>query len=118
MQTCQNPFESFCFPLNFPDSSDVSKPARQQREQSEENEDGEEVPQIPVVDSEKDIDGKREEEHRPYVPFCLPLACEYCGSPSIQKCHEFDADCRRPKTFFPKARPPFGRCTERPMPYQ
>ena len=50
---------------------------------------------------------EEEEDIRPYIPFRLPLACEYCGSSSVRDCHVFDPKCRRPATFFPKVKPPF-----------
>mmetsp|Transcript_26350 Transcript_26350/g.61735 ORF Transcript_26350/g.61735 Transcript_26350/m.61735 type:complete len:232 (+) Transcript_26350:135-830(+) len=119
MQTCQNPFESFCFPLNFPNSPNEDGSTAQEREQSEENGHGEEVVhRIPFSESDDHIDVNHEEEHQPYIPLRLPSACEYCGSPSIRICYKFDANCRRPKTFFPRVKPPFSRRTERPMPYQ
>jgi hypothetical protein len=34
----------------------------------------------------------------------IPTECEYCGSSHIDQCPE---DCERPRTFFPKQRPPF-----------
>ena len=50
---------------------------------------------------------EEEEDIRPYIPFRLPLACEYCGSSSVRDCHVFDPKCRRPETFFPTVKPPF-----------
>ncbi|OEU13898.1 hypothetical protein FRACYDRAFT_242252 [Fragilariopsis cylindrus CCMP1102] len=50
---------------------------------------------------------EEEEDIRPYIPFRLSLACEYCGSSSVRDCHVFDPKCRRPETFFPKVKPPF-----------
>jgi hypothetical protein len=35
----------------------------------------------------------------------IPTNCEYCGSPDIAHC---DKGCQRPKSFFPKQRPPFS----------
>ncbi|OEU12975.1 hypothetical protein FRACYDRAFT_243276 [Fragilariopsis cylindrus CCMP1102] len=50
---------------------------------------------------------EEEDITRPYIPFRLPLACEYCGSSSVRDCHVFDPKCRRPETFFPTVKPPF-----------
>mmetsp|Transcript_2322 Transcript_2322/g.4295 ORF Transcript_2322/g.4295 Transcript_2322/m.4295 type:complete len:318 (-) Transcript_2322:375-1328(-) len=41
----------------------------------------------------------------PYVAFRVPLHCEYCGSLSTSMCSP--EKCQRPRTFFPKKRPPF-----------
>ena len=108
MQNCRNPFEFYCLPINFPKARGQSVSTRQQWVQSEEDDIDEEVLRRPVTDSEDDNDEAGNEEHRPFVPFHLPLSCEYCGSHSIRKCREFDPNCRRPKTFFPKTKPPFG----------
>jgi len=42
--------------------------------------------------------------------YTIPRSCEYCGSHSIDLCHE-NAKCERPRSFFPRERPPF--CSKR-----
>ena len=106
MQSCQNPFECYCLPINLQATRYQTASNRQQREQTEEDDDDDEVSRTPVPDD--DDDNEEEEDHRPYVPFRLPPSCEYCGCPSVRRCREFDPTCRRPETFFPKAKPPFG----------
>mmetsp|Transcript_9606 Transcript_9606/g.20800 ORF Transcript_9606/g.20800 Transcript_9606/m.20800 type:complete len:234 (-) Transcript_9606:117-818(-) len=110
VQNCRNPFEFYCLPIiNLPKTRGQSVSTKQQWVQSEEDGSDEEVLRTPVTDSEGDNEESGNEEHRPFVPFLLPLSCEYCGSHSIRKCREFDPNCRRPKTFFPKTKPPFIR---------
>jgi hypothetical protein len=41
----------------------------------------------------------------PFVAFQVPVHCEYCGSPSAKDCYR--SCCHRPKTYFPRKRPPF-----------
>ena len=102
--SCQNPFGFYCVPIK---SNPIARKqiviTRHQRDHKEEDDD-DEVQPTPASDSEEGV-------LHPYVPFSLPSFCEYCGSPSIQNCREFDPECQRPKTFFPKANPPFGRST-------
>mmetsp|Transcript_28780 Transcript_28780/g.61785 ORF Transcript_28780/g.61785 Transcript_28780/m.61785 type:complete len:249 (-) Transcript_28780:195-941(-) len=107
MQSCQNPFEYYCIPVT-PTTGEEDSFIRLQQQERQET--GEKVRRISFADNSDD--GEDEEDaHRPFVPFRLSLLCEYCGSPSIRNCREFDPGCRRPKTFFPKAKPPFGRST-------
>jgi hypothetical protein len=42
--------------------------------------------------------------HRVSGYHAIPTSCEYCDSPDITKCPD---DCQRPRSFFPKKRPPF-----------
>jgi hypothetical protein len=61
-----------------------------------------------------------------YIAFRLPHHCEYCGSPSTDKCGFYAPSptttiptttdlaisrqfCQRPPTYFPKLRPPFSK---------
>jgi hypothetical protein len=110
IQSCQNPFECYCLPINNPTSPKPTEIARHQRKGIEDD-DVDEVRRSPVADNEDDNEEEGKEDFRPYVPFSLPSFCEYCGSPSIRNCREFNPECQRPKTFFPKANPPFGRST-------
>jgi hypothetical protein len=48
-------------------------------------------------DSENDV-------HRVCGYYAIPTSCEYCGSPHIDQC---TANCQRPRSFFPRQRPPF-----------
>lgn len=107
MQSCQNPFECYCLPINLQATRYQTASNRQQREKTEEDDDDDEVSRTPIPDDDDD-DTEEEEDHRPYVPFRLPPSCEYCGCPSVRRCREFDPTCRRPESFFPKANPPFG----------
>ena len=95
VQSCRNPFECYCFPIHSPTARKRDKDHFY------------EVQHSMISDSNDENEEDGIEAIRPYVPFILPNYCEYCGSPSIQKCHEFDPQCRRPATFFPKEKPPF-----------
>ncbi|VEU41515.1 unnamed protein product [Pseudo-nitzschia multistriata] len=106
-QTCQIPFKFSCHPINFPKTCSQNRTSGHRCYQAEE--DYGDVELTSLLESEEENDQKDKDEKRLYIPFRLPLSCEYCGSCSIKKCHEFDPNCQRPKTFFPKAKPPFGR---------
>jgi len=110
MQSCQNPFECYRLPINNPTAPQQTEIARQQR-QGMEDDDVDEEHRTLFADNDNDNEEEGKEALRPFVPFRLPSFCEYCGSPSIRKCWEFDPECQRPKTFFPKAKPPFGQST-------
>lgn len=104
IQSCRTPFECYCFPIHTPTD-------RKRRD----NDCVYEVQHSLISDSDDEDGEDGIETIRPYVPFVLPEYCEYCGSPSIRKCHEFDPHCPRPATFFPKAKPPFCQRTQ-PVP--
>ena len=110
MQSCQNPFECYRFPINNPTAPQQTEITRHER-QGMGDDDIDEVRQTPVTDNEDDNEEEGEKVLRPFVPFRLSSLCEYCGSPSLRNCREFDPECQRPKTFFPKVKPPFGRST-------
>ena len=94
-----HPFECYCFPIHSPTA------------RKRDNDYFYEVQHSPISDSDDENEEDRMETIRLFVPFVLPNYCEYCGSPSIQKCNEFDPQCQRPATFFPKAKPPFCQNT-------
>mmetsp|Transcript_18992 Transcript_18992/g.39014 ORF Transcript_18992/g.39014 Transcript_18992/m.39014 type:complete len:174 (+) Transcript_18992:129-650(+) len=44
--------------------------------------------------------------HRVSGYHAIPRSCEYCGSPDVNICVN-DSKCERPRSFFPRERPPF-----------
>jgi hypothetical protein len=102
MHPCQNPFEYYCHPVTSPAKSKKAETEILPREQMEES----------SLDERHDDDESDDEEKEAlckFVPFTFTPFCEYCGSPSIRNCRNFDPQCQRPETFFPKAKPPFYR---------
>lgn len=45
-------------------------------------------------------------EVMPAGAYVVPRFCEYCGAEDIDDCGD---DCKRPKLYFQKKRPPFAR---------
>lgn len=103
IESCQNPFECYCFPIHAPTAREQTENARRDK-----NGGCDDLREIIVADGDGN-DEEENEDDRPFVPFILPPYCEYCGSPSIRNCQKFDPSCQRPETFFPRAKPPFGR---------
>lgn len=110
MQSCQNPFECYCLPMKPPTARQQTGITRLRRKQPEEDE-SDEARRMSLGESEDDNEEEKDISLKPYVPLSLPLFCEFCGSPSIRNCREFDPYCKRPKTFFPKAKTPFNQST-------
>ncbi len=103
IESCQYPFECHCFPIHAPTAREQTKIARRDK-----NGGCDDLREILVSDGDEN-DEEESEDVRPFVPFILPPYCEYCGSPSIRNCQKFDPACKRPETFFPRAKPPFRR---------
>lgn len=106
-QSSMQPFRSlFDFDVLY-----ISPPERWNRtgfaatEQKQEPSDEEEE-ELTQISPEASTDDHADE--KPYVPLRLSMSCEYCGSPSIRDCGRFNPNCQRPKTFFRKAKFPFG----------
>ena len=112
VESCRNPFEYYCFPVYeaTPTARKQAVFARHRRHKT-----GDciyEMRQSLISESEDENEEEEKEDDRPFIPFTLPLHCEYCGSPSIRNCQKFDPECQRPETFFPKAKPPFSARTK------
>ncbi len=68
-------------------------------------EDGKGAAGVDAVNNSIDVDGGAQPV-RASGYHAIARKCEYCGSQNIDLCRE-DPDCERPKTYFPRERPPF-----------
>lgn len=68
-------------------------------------EDGKGATGVDAVNNSIDVDGGAQPV-RASGYHAIARKCEYCGSQNIDLCRE-DPDCERPKTYFPRERPPF-----------
>ena len=108
MQSCKCPFEYYCLPFNTQMPSKETEIARRSQVHAGQNDDGK-IQKFSVAGCKDDNGKGGKNALRPYVPLRLAPFCEYCGSPSVRNCQNFDPTCQRPRTFFPKAEPPFCR---------